>query len=71
MEIDVKGKGVYMGKTPDNILSERILSSINNHDFLTKKIKEKIENGYKKGTISPEEWKLFFEMNIKKESEDE
>jgi hypothetical protein len=59
--------GGKMKTTPDEILSERILSEVETKGLLSKKELEKLRASYFSGKVTPQDWILRVELSAEKE----
>ncbi|MGA3286394.1 MAG: hypothetical protein ABSD46_03095 [Bacteroidota bacterium] len=58
-----------MSKSPDEILSERIIADLKSKSLLSEKELEKLAKVYVNGQVSAEDWVLHIESSLKKENE--
>lgn len=58
-----------MSKSPDEILSERIITELKSKSLLSDIELEKLAKGYIRGKVSIEDWVMHIESSLKKEGE--
>jgi hypothetical protein len=59
-----------MTKSPDEILTERIIAELRSKSLLSEKELEKLAKTYSKGKLSVEDWILHAESSLKKGGDD-